>query len=442
MRKNAFICIMTLALISLSVIACKYPDADSGVLSETQKYPTAMLGEWIRMDNGDTWYIAKNFILVNNRNTTLKGTLTRQSDRVMKVGDKSGDDEKDYYLYASRIANASFTGKVVSLGTSANSQAPKSINISEIVKNVFIADENSGTTNTVKTDNNGNFTTSDTIPGDTYTVTPDGGSPTEVSPQGDGDDVGTITVTKGVNFKTSIAGASSDLDMTRLYADSTEYDFTITTTNTGTEDATAATYSLDIPAALTVDSGSDPSTGRFGTIEPGKTKTISLNLSCAQVSGEYEYKKIGITINDPINNKTWTDSVSLKFNKAPVTFYINSNSAVSGIIIAPTALTYSFKTQSSYGGLYSASVKVPWSTKDYLVVFSGATADTEAVYSLGIGVAADSNAGDFSSFINTGNYESNNTEDSATKLDTGGQIMSYLDKNDVDYYDVNIKSMY
>jgi hypothetical protein len=81
------------------------------------------------------------------------------------------------------------------------------------------------------------------------------------------------------------------------------------------------------------------------------------------------------------------------------------------------------------------TVTVPWSAKDYLVVFSGATADTEAVYSLGIDVTPDTN---FSSFIAVESYEPNDTELTAKLLGAQNKIMSYLHKNDIDYYKVNL----
>jgi hypothetical protein len=71
-----------------------------------------------------------------------------------------------------------------------------------------------------------------------------------------------------------------------------------------------------------------------------------------------------------------------------------------------------------------------------LVVFSGATANTEAIYSFGINTEADSN---FDGFVDVGNYEpANNDEKTAPVLGMGDKIMSYLHKNDIDYYKVNL----
>jgi hypothetical protein len=205
------------------------------------------------------------------------------------------------------------------------------------------------------------------------------------------------------------------------------YELNIEIENTGTTDCTAATWQLEFANDLIAES--EPASHILGTIEPGKKKTLEIKVRCLQIQNEYEYKKIGITVNDPISGNTWEDSVSLKFHKTPVTFNIKSNNKVSGIIIAPTAQAYSFSN------VTSTSFSMPWSMRDYLVVFSGATADTEAVYSLGIGVTPDSN---FTSFTDTANYEPNNTESVATQLGIQSKTMSYLHKNDIDYYKVNM----
>jgi hypothetical protein len=86
---------------------------------------------------------------------------------------------------------------------------------------------------------------------------------------------------------------------------------------------------------------------------------------------------------------------------------------------------------------YYANIILPWSTKDYLIVFSGATADTETVYTLGINVFSDTN---FKNLLDLGNYEPNNNENQSTPINTTETIMSYLHKNDVDFYTVNLNN--
>ena len=392
------------------------------------KYSRELWGEWIRMDTGDKWYVTNNSIKVNNWAFSTNVTLTKQSSRVTEVTEGS----RKYYLYASRTTTSSFSGKIAGAGAgSRNIDRAAGSGLGGI--NVVISNLNNKTeTTTATTDGEGRFIAEGVIAGDEYEIKTEGQT-TVVLPNANGDDIGTITVTGGVNFKTVIKPKATATDMNRLYANLNSYVFNIEIENTGTEDCTAAIYSLDFDSDLIVQSGA--SSGILGTIEPKKKKTIELTLACKAILNEYEFKKIGITIDDPISGKSWDDSVSIKFNKAPTDFYVRSNSPVSGVVITPNANTYSFKTSGGSGGVYSASLTMPWSTKDYLVVFSGATADTEAVYSLGINVIPDTN---FTDFRELGNYETNNTEAEAALVNMQNKIMSYLHKNDIDYFKINL----
>jgi hypothetical protein len=395
------------------------PDNSDNPKEVSAKYAKEYWGEWLRMDTDETWYITSGAIKINNSTSSRPVSLSRQSDRVIEVSDNG----RKYYLYASRVANASFSGKVAGFDQPAQS-TQRSIAGGKGFINLVIEDLNDkANTITTTTDGDGNFTVDNIIPGNKYEITPEGGTPATVIPNGNGDDVGTITITSGINFKTTINSNPSYAD----YADMRPYDFSIIIENTGTVDCTAATYQLDFAEDLIVESV--PASQILGTIEPGKTKTIDITVRCLQIQNEYEYKKIGITITDPISGKTWDDSVSLRFHKSEVYFYIRANSAVSGVVISPTAQAYTFRN------VTYTIVFVPWSAQDYLVVFSGATADTEAVYSLGIGVTPDIG---FDAFTDTANYERNDTEDTAKPIFTQDKIMSYLHKNDIDYYKVNL----
>jgi fibronectin type 3 domain-containing protein len=109
-------------------------------------------------------------------------------------------------------------------------------------------------------------------------------------------------------------------------------------------------------------------------------------------------------------------------------FNIKAEKPVSGIIISPDSKTYSFTD------VTNGTVVTPRRVSgDYLVVFSGATIETETRYALGIGIEAD---GYFGGFTQTGRYEPNNTESATVSL-SEQKIMAYLYKNDIDYYRVS-----
>jgi hypothetical protein len=401
------------------------PDPTSGTITEIYKYTEDLWGEWVRMDTGTFWYITSNSLTADSTGAI---TMTRQSDKVVEVV----EGNKKYYLYASRIPNGSFSGSVVGdtpaqagLSRSMTGMGGMTLTISNL--------NNAANVITTSTDEEGNFTAERTIPGDKYEVTA-GEQTTVVMPNTDGENIGTVTITDGMNFKTSITRTGSSTDMMQLY-NLIDYSFNIEVENTGIDDCLAATYVLTIPDGLTAkDVQLDDI---LGTIEPGKKKIIPITVRCGSLLEESVYKTIGLTIADTIAQKTWDDSVSLKFNQTGVEFNINSNSEISGLIIVPTVKAYRFTTKSSAtSGVYSLSAWVPrYSNKDYLVVFSGATAQTEAIYSIGVDVDADT---DFSKFRDLGNYEKNDTEDTATSVRSKNKIMSYLHKNDIDYYRIRL----
>jgi hypothetical protein len=165
-------------------------------IPEPSLYSKEFWGEWLRMDTGETWYINSQTIKVGDSTKTV--SLTKQSPRVVEVTDGG----RKYYLYASRIANTSFTGRIASL-----EQVSPSVRALGGLGGIGVTISNLGDQAneiTTTTDADGNFTAEDIIPGDEYEVTPEGGTPTTVTSTGDGDNVGTITVVIGVNFKSSI----------------------------------------------------------------------------------------------------------------------------------------------------------------------------------------------------------------------------------------------
>jgi len=170
------------------------------------------------------------------------------------------------------------------------------------------------------------------------------------------------------------------------------------------------------------------------TIEPGVKKSVSFTVNCPKYIDEsaYKDKRINITIRD-VKNKTWNDSVQLQFHKAPVYFNFKSDKQVQGVIISPRQKAYHFVSNAANN--YSTTVKLPWTEEPYLVVFSGADLENETRYSMGINVTPDSN---FIEFYNTSAHEENDNEAQAYVIDarTEPKIMSYLHKNDIDYFKV------
>jgi fibronectin type 3 domain-containing protein len=377
-------------------------------------YTKELWGEWLRMDTGDTWYISDNTITINGAEASTSATLSKHSDRVIEVTDGG----RQYYLYASRTATASFTGVIAMDADAAGSIRAASRGSKVTGKN----QKNKANESSAVTDEDGKFTLEGIILGDPYEVTPEGGSPVTITPRSDGGDIGVITVTNGVNFKTALIPTQSSTDMTELYMNET-YEFEIEFENVGNKDRASPSYTIIEPSGVTITGALQ---GILGTIEPGVKKSVPISVLCSAITDDHEYKKINIRIADAAG-KTWDDSVSLRFYKETMGFNVKAEKPVSGIIISPDTKTYSFTD------VTNGTVVTPRRTAgNYLVVFSGATIETETSYSLGIGTEAE---GDFSTFFDTGRYEQNDTEDAAVSL-SEQKIMAYLYKNDIDYYRV------
>jgi len=418
----------------------------TGTLHEVYKYPKELWGEWIRMDTGKNWYIASNYITNDNTGNDDDLTIVKQSANVIQVTGKSSE----FYLYASRIPNGSFSGSITSIDDNGRSvfkgrTAHRLGGFDEVAKNVNNAAEQ------ILVEWNGdNFYVNGAIPGDVYEIIGDGFS-IPVYPNNSGEDIGTLAVTDGVNLITSIgpksssSWSSSTLDMMRLYT-KTEYQLVITFINIGSADSRAAQYTLTLPEGLEI---TEATTGVLRTIEPGESGSIDITVTCNEIADEYEFKDIGIETVDR-SGKTWEDSVSLKFNKARVTFRIFAEKQVQGVVIVPNVKTYHFTTSESQVAaigkrIHNADIVVPKYSDDYLVVFSGATANTEAFFSLAVDALPNSDFTDDDFWKKYddetlkelwGKYVNNTSEGKAERIDIQEPITAYLEKNDILYFKV------
>jgi len=398
-------------------------------------YGRELWGEWIRMDNGDVWYFNNESITINDKaSSSSSRTIVKESEKVIKVTDST----RTFYLYASRPATSSFSGRIADIRQQPLASIARSASIGgigSIIDNI----KNPGIRLPIETDPvDGSFVVDDIIAGDEYQISfPDEPDipPVKITPGYSGDDIGTITITEGVSFKVSIKPSyPQSTDMTMLYADNTFYDFTIEIANTGTAVSTAAFISvMDFDGLIYSPQSYD---NIIGSIYPGVSKSLYFSISCAPYTEDLPVKDkvIGITIKD-VNGTVWEDSVQLQFHKAPVDFNVRSNKQVQGVIITPSQKAYHFLCDSASS--YSATVTLPWTTEPYLIVFSGALLETETRYSFGINTIPDT---DFLSLKDPTVHEPNNTEITAYEVDVQNEpkIMSYLHENDIDYFRIDL----
>lgn len=436
--KRSLLIVKALIIFSIPLFAaCEFLGTEPhGTLHEVFLFSEDFWGEWIRMDTGETWYFAGNYRKVGNNFYSTAIDMEKQSQNVIKVTEGTGAAKKDYFLYASRVRNSTFDAKAVRYDDTMKAFR-RSVNVPKGTEAAVEAAKNGVDRQTAEIDENGEFKAENIIAGDDYIVTIDDYEFT-VTPNTDGDNVGVLTLTEGVNIKTTIVPSSS-VDMMRLFSGET-YDLTITFKNIGKEEISSAmTYHLTLPPDFEIIKNANSprlTTGDLQSILPGQKRDVGITVKCGSISEEYEFKEIIIDIED-FYGKKWTDSVSLRINKEKITFNIKSNLAINGIVIVPNGRAYHFKTSGS-GGSYSASVAVPKYISDYLIVFSGASASTEAKYSFAVNQIPAVNFNDYG-ITDLNKYWPNGTEEQAAVVDFDEVVKAYLIVNQANYYKVKIK---
>jgi hypothetical protein len=170
-----------LAVMTLAGCDLLFPNEDEAVFAKN------LWGEWLRMDKEETWYISSSAIKINDQSSSRSVSLSKQSNSVIEVSEGGGK----YYLYASRTANTSFTGRIAGFDAPSSGRALGGIGgIGITIANL----NDKANTVSAATGADGKFTAEGIIPGDEYQITPEGGTPVTVTPKGDGDDIGTITI--------------------------------------------------------------------------------------------------------------------------------------------------------------------------------------------------------------------------------------------------------
>ena len=435
--KNQVLIILLLAVIMSALVTCG--GQLEGELHEIPLFEEKFWGEWIRMDTGETWYFANNYRMIEDEYYTNPINMEKQSDNVIKIMEGT----REYFLYASRIRNSTFGASAVK-DDGSRSIFARVVNVPKGTTAVVEAVKNGMDKQTVQVGDEGELEADNIIAGDDYIVTIDDYEFT-VTPNTDGDNVGTLTLTPGVNMKTSIVAKSYSTDMMRLFSGKS-YDLTIKFTNVGDTVSTAMSYWLTLPPELIITSNANsPSrltSGNLQTFMPGDTQPVNVTIECGSI-GEFEFKDVIIEIKTKdVNGKEWADSVSLRINREWVTFNMRSDKAINGVVIVPNGKAYYFKTSIGTDGLYSAERAVPKKyQKDYLIVFSGASAATETMYSFAVDKVPATN---FSDYLiadpEMNQYRSNRTEGQAAAINYNQEVMAYLLMNEANYYKVKFKN--
>ncbi|HPH03777.1 MAG TPA: SUMF1/EgtB/PvdO family nonheme iron enzyme, partial [Spirochaetota bacterium] len=284
------------------------------------------------------------------------------------------------------------------------------------------------------------------VAGDAQVVTVGGGSGqpivVTVNPEFDGQDIGTIPVVEdGYSFKVTSKVTASDSGY--LYGnDFNTYTVTVDIKNIGNARCLTSLYEVIPDAGLSVTSGA--LSGNFSTIEVGATRTLTFGVRYGTLMDEYKDVKLAVKITDAATVRTWVDYVVLRFHKRPVPLKITSQNldgvntaTLKGFVVHPDNRSARFTVPSAG----SAILYVPWSSRAYQMIFSGAGASTEMKYSFVVGTQT-SDLGGTWTIPDINAFEPNNSEAAKTAV-TDGWIArrAYLNVDDIDFYSLDLTAM-
>ena len=265
----------------------------------------------------------------------------------------------------------------------------------------------------------------------------------EVTPKYDGENLGTIPIVEEgtYGFKTTYS-IDSDKQGFCFGNNYKTYTLKLKLNNIGSAMCETSMYTVTCnDSKLTFVSGDKR--GNFSSIEAGNSKELTFTVKYGEVNTEYVDVPINISITDSKYMRTWEDSVTLRFYKGLVKFFVgsrnfdsSSSANLKGFLIYPDGRSKGFYVS----GGHKKTILVPWSESDYMLSFSGATASNEMAYSFGfedktslaelyedVWTPEEINA-----------YEPNDSTATAYKItDLTTPIKSYLKAGDIDFYTIN-----
>ncbi|OHD13383.1 MAG: hypothetical protein A2Y41_11305 [Spirochaetes bacterium GWB1_36_13] len=438
--------ILFLSLLFLFLSSCRAKEEITTNLNPNETFSSNTLtgqlcdskfwGPWIRMDKIENWYIADRNIYITDtsyRIVSVSGTpqdtivipgktLSLVSDNMLKVTDGGSI----YYLFKNGKRENAFTATI--------KEATRALTLGNLasIQVVVVNTKNPSDTRTLTTDTSGVLSVSDAIPGDIYKLKMSGKADAEVkAPLESGQSAGTVVTSPVHSFKASVELPS---EQPFVFADGKAYNLTIVITNTGSEDSPAPTVSLTSDPSSGVMLSGTTSNISLQTIEPGKSRKIAVSVYHNGITEGSKDASITVSLVEPGQTAlTWEDSVSVRLYQTPLTFNFQATSALYGVILFPSNKAVHFSTQMN-------SFSIPHHDTGLRLAFSGASADTEGKYTVGLNHAVDSNYTTTdttsSSYINPYSYEPNDKESEAKNILINSSLNSYLLKNDIDIYQV------
>lgn len=429
----------TLLIVIFLVLTCFYLGScgGSGGGGSTdgalgQKVPEHLKGQWLPVHGGEDVYLGDS----------TPYTIEELDDNLILLKDEKRGTAQIATRYGSQESTVTLT--VAKHSESGAKGISGIMGLETILQSL----KDKANRHVAQTDINGRVSV-DGLPSGDYSVTIAGHDnylPTQLEFQlNDFKDLAVITpsVKGSYSFKTNYAG-----DQEFVFGDYATYTGLISITNIGVKDADSPSYRLSVDNGshiLLMDSDDTNLEDTIkGTIEPERTRYIKVRfrtrfLADTGTSGDYFDDKINVLVTD-MYGKQWVDYVPIRIYRRAVLLNTenNSNNNLNGVLVFPDRHLKRLSTLKT--------LKIPRSTgMPYSLVITNIEANTEKTYSLGLETPSHSK-NDMVSFLETGkdelgvagNATGNDTESTAVVLKTGERYMSYIGKNDMDWYQLDM----
>lgn len=448
--KNTFWKLVILVFIG-SLVSCSFlfdNKSETGQHENSQTGTNATIssqywGTWIQMDTGTEYYIDNQDIYKLNSGSKTKiqsgiSGYILESDEILK---------KDNTVFFRKGGKTrSFSTTISGFSHSTNNSVRAASSISGEIRGKRKNQENSADVETVVSTDGITVQFKGGVADDSQVVTISQGEESgtaTVNPKYDGENMGSIPIVEAGKyaFKTTYVVSNADSQGFMYGNNLGVYDISFNITNIGEETCATSVYTISWND-INLSSSDLVREGNFTSIEPGSAKVITGSFIYGYFDEEYKDVTITISVTDSKYEKTWNDYITLRFYKGWVNFKVNtrnfnstSKATLNGFIVYPDGRSKRFTVSSGN----TSTIDIPWSTKDYYIVFSGANNDTEMCYSF---VATDfGEPADLSGVwpiaeINA--YETNDSIQTATSITNySTPVKAYLKNGDIDYFKIN-----
>jgi len=386
--------------------------------------PAELQGQWQYVHSGTEKWLGK----------VVEYEYTQIDANQLKL---TGSDNNTYYLIRAGIPNVQVAGQLSAVTDLIGKSKPenKAISVGDIsliLENISTNEQTEvtpnldGTFDVALPSTDYELVATDTVSGEIVT--------TEVEIGGAAVDIGefTLTSSSSYNFKTSLRKDTFNENNEYLYfgtlpgQEEIVYYKTIRISNIGNQDASGVSFNVSMTDP---DVRNLTAENTLGGMAAGGYLEIPVSFSFNRPLTN-KAVTIDITMTD-INNKVWTDYISLPLSKEiPVTVSAKSKTllGVNGYVVTPGRKLLKLSGTSSI-------VRLPYIPGDtYDVTLAASSITTEEAYCLGIGYTGACNSSVFDSFTQTGIYEPDNEVSTATPASLLNELVSYVSVGDIDYF--------